>query len=299
MPKNESVLPKALDAQRIARTAGGPILYYFLGAKQSYLWAITSQRTSLFQLPPASEIEAAVRRYRKALETPKEPTESQNSDGLALYQMLVAPAQPMLGKAAKVFIIPDGSLNALNFEALLAPDPKPHLLDRRRHSRQCQFPPAAGTRSRTSTSRAQITSFCSWESSVAPIRNSRPLAKAGDSRWRTWQTLSRRSEARLARGGSHPGCVSRRQARDSSPISILSRTAPRTAPTRSTPPLCSPAQQPPTTTLQALRAGHHSFTSARRTCHHLLLLRRCRSRAYSAEGLVGLSWAFLRAGAHT
>ena len=52
LPKNESVLPRALDAQRIARTAGGPILYYFLGEKQSYLWAITSQKTSLFQLPP-------------------------------------------------------------------------------------------------------------------------------------------------------------------------------------------------------------------------------------------------------
>ena len=90
------------------------------------MWVITSQKTSLFQLPPASEIDAAVRRYRKALETPKDLAESQNADGLALYSMLVQSAHLVLRKAAKVFVIPDGSLNALNFEALLAPDPKPH-----------------------------------------------------------------------------------------------------------------------------------------------------------------------------
>src|SRR5205807_1821185 len=101
--KGDSVLPAMLDAPRIARRAGGPILYYFLGAKQSHLWVITTQKISRFDLPPASEIDAAVRRYRKALETPRDLAESQNPDGLALYQMLVQPARPLIAHIGKRF----------------------------------------------------------------------------------------------------------------------------------------------------------------------------------------------------
>ncbi len=37
-----------------------------------------------------------------------------------LYDTLVAPAAPMIPKGSKVLIIPDGLLNGLNFETLLA-----------------------------------------------------------------------------------------------------------------------------------------------------------------------------------
>src|SRR5713101_7668670 len=38
--------------------------------------------------------------------------------------MLIAPAEALLKKDAKVFVIPDGSLNNLNFETLLVPEIK-------------------------------------------------------------------------------------------------------------------------------------------------------------------------------
>src|SRR5262249_19731598 len=63
----DAALPTRRDAQATSLRAGGPILYYLLGTKQSYLWAITAQKTSVFQLPAASDIDADVRRYRKAL----------------------------------------------------------------------------------------------------------------------------------------------------------------------------------------------------------------------------------------
>ena len=126
LSKTDTVLPTRRDAQGTSLRAGGPILYYLLGTRQSYLWAITARKTSVFQLPPASELDTDIRRYRKALETQKNLAESQNPDGLALYQMLVAPALSTLAKASRVFIIADGTLNALNFEALLVPDPTPH-----------------------------------------------------------------------------------------------------------------------------------------------------------------------------
>ena len=126
LAKGASSGPPPLKPQQIARQADGTILFYWLGEKQSYLWAITPQKTSLFTLPAGSEIDAAVQRYRKALVGPQDILETASPDGTGLYQMLVAPAQPLLTKDTQVFVIPDGSLNGLNFETLLVPEPKLH-----------------------------------------------------------------------------------------------------------------------------------------------------------------------------
>ena len=126
LPKTSSFAPDLLNARQAAKRAGGAILFYWLGEKQSYLWAITPQKTSLFPLPSKSEIDAAVQRYRKAVVGPQDVLETSNADGIALYRMLIAPAQSLLKKDSQVFIIPDGSLNNLNFETLLVPEPTLH-----------------------------------------------------------------------------------------------------------------------------------------------------------------------------
>ena len=46
--KGTSLVPSSLNAQAVAQRAGGTILFYWLGEKQSYLWAITAKRISLF-----------------------------------------------------------------------------------------------------------------------------------------------------------------------------------------------------------------------------------------------------------
>ena len=117
--------PDPLDAIQIARRAGGTILFYALGQEHSYLWAITPHQVRLFPLAAnQSEIDAAVQRYRKKLEGPPEIFDA-SDDGSVLYKMLVEPAQDVLKKEAlkkssNVFIIPDGGLNSLNFETLVA-----------------------------------------------------------------------------------------------------------------------------------------------------------------------------------
>src|SRR5215471_13712057 len=118
-----TISPPQLNAQNIARQANALILFYWLGEKQSYLWAANSNTTHLYTLPPRSDIEAAVQRYRSALNGPQNVLESGGEDGRALYQMLIAPAQSMLHPNGKVYILPDGSLNNLNFETLIVPSP--------------------------------------------------------------------------------------------------------------------------------------------------------------------------------
>ena len=93
LPKGTSFAPYAVNAQQIARQAGGTVLFYWLGEEQSYLWAITPQKISLFRLPPAAEIKTRVERYRKAIIDQRESSQTANDDGAALYRMLVEPAK--------------------------------------------------------------------------------------------------------------------------------------------------------------------------------------------------------------
>src|ERR1035441_10215956 len=123
LPKGGSGRPPPLNAREIARRAEGMVLFYWLGEKQSYLWAITPRKASLFTLPPGSEIDAAVQRYRKALGGPQDVLASADSDGRWLYRTLIAPAMGLMKKDGKAFVVPDGSLNNLNFETLMVSEP--------------------------------------------------------------------------------------------------------------------------------------------------------------------------------
>ena len=126
LPEHTSVGPPPLAAQQIARKVGGTLLFYWLGEKQSYLWAITAKKTTLFTLPPGAKIEAAVQSYRHAIDDGPDVRETADENGRLLYQMLITPAQSLISKDAKVFILPDGQLNDLNFETLLVQAPSLH-----------------------------------------------------------------------------------------------------------------------------------------------------------------------------
>ena len=115
--------PAALNPRQIAQKTGATLLFYWLGEKQSYLWAITPAKVTLIPLPAQSEITARVARYRRALVDSEDPLQDGNQDGQALYNLLVAPAAKLIKRNAPVTILADGVLSELNFETLLAPGP--------------------------------------------------------------------------------------------------------------------------------------------------------------------------------
>jgi CHAT domain-containing protein/tetratricopeptide (TPR) repeat protein len=121
----------AFNPQRTAREANATILFYWLGVEHSYLWAVSPDQLKLYQLPPAAQLDAPLQTYRKALTGSRDPLESGDTNGTALYQALVAPAEeffPADSRAAakRVIVIADGSLSGLNFETLINPKPRPH-----------------------------------------------------------------------------------------------------------------------------------------------------------------------------
>ncbi len=124
-PEKPAFAPATLHPEAIARSTGATLLFYWLGAKKSYLWTITPDKTAVFSLPAQAEIVPRIARYRRDLLGPEDPGESNNEDGRALYNMLVLPAARLIQPNAHVMLLTDGPLSQLNFETLLAPGPGP------------------------------------------------------------------------------------------------------------------------------------------------------------------------------
>jgi CHAT domain-containing protein/tetratricopeptide (TPR) repeat protein len=124
--ESRSMLSDNLDPRSVAHRLGGAILSYWLGPNESYLWAITPTQIRLFKLPNETEISQRVRSFQNSVERSNDFLSVDSESGRKLYESLVAPAQAMIPRGSKVFIIADGSLNQLNFETLLVPEPALH-----------------------------------------------------------------------------------------------------------------------------------------------------------------------------
>lgn len=101
------------------------ILAYWLSPEKSFLWVVSPSRFESFSLAPGKEIEQQAASYNKAILDSQDPQEL-DRQGQALYQMLVAPARKWIPAGSKLVIVPHGGLTKLNFETLRLPRPEPH-----------------------------------------------------------------------------------------------------------------------------------------------------------------------------
>jgi CHAT domain-containing protein/Tfp pilus assembly protein PilF len=306
LQKETSFKPVSLDSQGVARRAGGTILFYWLGEKQSYLWAITPQKTSLFILPPGAEIDAAVRRYRKALSGPQDVLESADGDGQFLYRTLVAPTQELLKKDARIFIIPDGSLNNLNFETLLVPDPNTKLKSEPKlHywiedvtiTNASSLRILAGVRAGRGPGKEKSDhALLLVGNSVAPNDKYPELAKAAAQMESVARHFPAAEQKVLTREGATPSAYLASNPERFSYIHFVAHgTASRLSPLDSAIVLSKGSAEDDSFKLYARDIISHPLRA------DLVTISACYSageRSYSGEGLVGLSWAFQRAGAH-
>ncbi len=318
LPQGTSFAPEPLHAQQVARHAAGTILFYWLGEEQSYLWAVTPRKVGLFQLPPAAEIETRVERYRNAIIEQRESTPTASDDGAALYRMLVEPAKDLLPKNissndaenAKVFIVPDGILNSLNFETLLVPrsqgetkdDPKQHywIEDatissagslRILQASHAVHPEGAGN-------------LLLFGDAIAASEDFPPLPKAAIEMESIKKHFRPAEEQVFARDQANPTAyLASRPERFSYIHFVAHGTASRLSPLDSAIVLSRALSKDSA----AAGADEDSYKLYARDIiryplrAELVTISTCRSageRAYSGEGLVGLSWAFVRAGAH-
>jgi len=294
LKKEASSTPDPLDAQQIAHSTSGTILFYWLGEKQSYMWAITPQATSVFPLPSSAVIDAAVQRYRKVLLGPQDVL-ANSDEGIALYNLLVAPASRMLHKDAQVIIIPDGSLNSLNFETLIAPTPKPHYwIEDVIISTASSLRLLAASRSATNTRAAKLLLFGDV---VAPNNDYAQLPKAAVEMESVEKHFLPAMQQVFAHAQANPTAYLAAKPEDFSYIHFVAHgTASRLSPLDSAIVLSKATAEDDSFKLYARDIIHHPLHA------ELVTISTCYgagTRAYSGEGMVGLSWAFLRAGAHS
>lgn len=306
LPKGGSVGPPKLDTRQTARRAGGTVLFYWLGEKQSYLWAITSQRISLFTLPPGKQIDDAVRRYDEALQV-QDVVASADRDGQQLYQTLIGPAEALLKNDAKVFVVPDGSLNNLNFETLLVSDP--NLREANAHKPKLHYWIEDVTIANASSLRVLGTARENREgtdrtlmivgNSVAPNDEYRELPLAAAQMKSVESHFPEAGQKILTREQATPAAYLAASPEKFSYIHFVAHgIASRLSPLDSAIVLSKDSSGSDSFKLYARDIVEYSKNHPLRA--DLVTVSACDSagkRAYSGEGLVGLSWAFMRAGA--
>jgi CHAT domain-containing protein len=296
----------ALNPRQIAQKTGSTLLFYWMGQKQSCLWAVTPLKASFFPLPAHQEIVARIDRYRKAVLDDENPMRSSNQDGQALYQTLVAPAAKLIRPNAPVIILADGALSQLNFETLLAPGPSPTT---------------EGNLTSPSNLHYWIDDATLLSApSLAMLAVARPAANSARSLLLIGNPVSTSDdfpslplfgfEVKKIQTHFDPSNVAVFTREQATPAAYLGGNPARYAyihfvshaVSSSTAPLDSAI------ILSATNAGVDSYKLyARDIMRHpidaeLVTISACYgsgTRSYAGEGLVGLSWAFLHAGAHS
>ena len=294
LQKSSSRSAAAVNPGQTARRAGGTILFYWLGSKQSYLWAATPDRVALFQLPPASEIDAAVQSYRKALLGPRDVLQTANPDGSKLFDILVGPAKQAIPRDSRVVIIPDGSLNNLNFETLLVAEPKLHYWIEDvtvMNASSLRVLAASHNSPRTASGKLLLLG-----DAVAPNHEYDELPKAAveiEDIEKHFAPARRQVYSRAQ--ATAPAYLGSALEQFAYIHFVAHGTASRLSPLDSAVVLSKASAEEDSFKLYArdiIRHPLHAELVTISTCYG------SGERAYTGEGLVGLSWAFLRAGAH-
>lgn len=294
LQKETSFNPDRVNAQQIAMRANSTILFYWLGEQNSYLWAITSEKIRLFPLPDAAEIEAAVERYRKAVEGSQDILDPVNADGLALYQMLIAPAKELLPPNANVIVIPDGKLNNLNFETLLVPEPKLHYwIENATITNASSLRLLAAAHPGTEM---RARSLLLFGNAIASSPEYPALENATVEMTSVAKHFPAAQQKIIQRDRATPSAYLANHPEQFSYIHFVAHgIASRLSPLDSAIVLSRDSPENENFKLYARDIIQHPVRA------RLVTISACYgagTRAYSGEGLVGLSWSFLRAGAH-
>ncbi len=277
--------------QQTAKQLGSAVFSYWLGLDHSYLWAITPQRVTLFTLPPAAEIDRLVQSYRQALLGSRDVLETQNEAGRKLYDLLVAPAAKMISQGARVTILPDGSLYGLNFETLLAPSPQLHywIEDVDVSYANSLTLLAAGASRRAASSKKLLL----VGDPVSPDAEFPKLPQAAAEMTGIENYFPEAERTVFSGAEATPDSYLKSQPAGFSYIHFVAHgTASRTSPLDSAVILSRQGDEYKLYARDIIQLPLHAELVTISACHGQGV------RTYSGEGLVGLSWAFLRAGAH-
>jgi len=282
---DQKMAPKHVDVRSLARERHAVILSYWFTPRHSYVWVITPASVEVHILSPSGAIESIIDRYLTDLQSLR-PTPQMRADGATLYTMLIEPLAKRIPANAHVIVIPDGRLHGFNMESLI--DPASHywiesvtletagslaLLDR-------------GRDGQTSASMLLI------GDPPSPAPEFKPLPKAAD-------------ELKFVERRFAPNCTTLTGSR-ATPQAYRNANAAafgyihfaahgfasRLRPLESAVILAGDGGSYKLYARDIIKQKLNARLVTISSCHG------AGTRAYTGEGLVGLAWAFLHAGAH-
>jgi CHAT domain-containing protein len=293
LPAEESVgnlNSGTLRPEQVAQKVKQMLLFYWIGRNRSHLWVITPSRSNYFSLAKAEEILPLVKTYRQGIRSLRDPRDVEGADGRRLYELLIAPASKLIGRETKIMVLPDPSLTSLNFETLIVPGERAHFW--------IEDVTLTTASSLTLLAKASLNTS-TRERSLLLVGNTEPveafpaLAKAHEEMQRVEQYFSEDKRAVL-------------EGKRATPEAFLKSNAGRYTYVHFVTHGIASVTRPLDSAVILSRDGGTYKLYARDIIHqplsaNLVTISACEGangRAYSGEGLVGLSWAFLRAGAH-
>ncbi|MFN7925499.1 MAG: CHAT domain-containing protein [Bryobacteraceae bacterium] len=278
-----------LQTQGLARRSGVIFLSYWLDREHPMARIISGSHHEVIALPgKASRIEALVRRHRQIVEDDfGDPVVEGSAASRELSDLLLLPVQRAIPPGSRVVVIPDGALHALNFETLPGPG----------------APPRYWIEDVT----LSVAPFHALEPRSGAAPGSRSLLLFGDPQWQGSgfrQLDHARDEIEAVRAGFGASAVIR------SGPSATPAAWPRSEPARFThvhftahakarsdAPLESFIVLSPSGGENRLFARSILSTPLRAELVTLSACQSANGRAFAGEGMIGLSWALLHAGA--
>lgn len=112
------------------------LIEFVVGEKKSFAWIIHRGTINAVTLPDGKIIENLVSQYRESFNgkinalTAQQAIVKQKSQAQILYQTIFQPLESHLATAKKIVIVPDGALAYLPFETLAANTTAPYLLEK-------------------------------------------------------------------------------------------------------------------------------------------------------------------------
>src|SRR5258708_18935197 len=100
------------------------ILAYQLTNEESFLWVITPGQFKTFHLPRHAELYSQIEAYNKEIQDHRDTANSAAAQ--KLFTTLIQPAANLIPNDSRVTIIPSKVLYGLNFETLIVPCADPH-----------------------------------------------------------------------------------------------------------------------------------------------------------------------------
>jgi CHAT domain-containing protein/tetratricopeptide (TPR) repeat protein len=114
--------------RELARRTHSLLLSYWLGPARSHAWLVDGRDIHYAPLPASGQIEPLVREYQDSIEHRLvDPLRTRIPSGERLYQTIVEPLKQWIPPGAHIIVATDGALHGLNPEALPVPGDSPHF----------------------------------------------------------------------------------------------------------------------------------------------------------------------------